>query len=62
METLVAAGARVSDGLSAGNQKTISVTVGDTYISGADESTVKQHREINKRFMDDLATQLGVRW
>lgn len=44
------------------NGRSVQVSIGDTYITGANEDTIKQHQQINKRFMDDLATQLGVRW
>lgn len=42
--------------------RSVTVSIGDTYINGADESTIRKHQQINKQFMDDLATQLGVRW
>lgn len=42
--------------------RSIQVTIGDTIIQGADSSSVRKHEQITKQFMNDLATQLGVRW
>lgn len=48
--------------LAATNARPIQISIGDTYISGMPDDTVKQHQSINKKFMDDLARQLGARW
>lgn len=38
-----------------------SVTFGDVYITGADESTLAKHREINRQFVDEVVKTLGLR-
>lgn len=48
--------------LSATNSRPIEISIGDTYISGMPGDTVKKHQAISKKFMDDLARQLGARW
>ena len=44
------------------DNRKVEITYGDTYITGANEATIKRHQEINKGFMDELARQLGVKW
>lgn len=44
------------------DNRKVEITFGDTYITGANEATIKRHQEINKGFMDELARQLGVKW
>ena len=63
-------GNRIADLLTGNNQRLLAATgarpvqisIGDTYISGLPNETVKQHQAISKKFMDDLARQLGARW
>lgn len=38
-----------------------SVQFGDVYIYGADDGTVEKHREINRRFVNDVIKQLGLK-
>ena len=44
------------------DNRKVEITFGDTYITGANEATIRKHQEINKGFMDELARQLGVKW
>lgn len=43
------------------NNQTESVHFGDVYIYGGDESTVKQHQEINRKFTNDVLANLHIR-
>ena len=43
------------------NNQTESIHFGDVYIYGGDESTVKQHQEINRKFTNDVLANLHIR-
>lgn len=38
-----------------------SIQFGDVYITGADKSTVEEHRRINREFTQEIVRQLGIR-
>ena len=38
-----------------------SIRMGDVYINGANNDTVKQHIEINRRLADEMLSHLGLR-
>lgn len=44
------------------DSRRIEISIGDTYISGANEETTRKHEQITKGWVDELARQLGVRW
>lgn len=37
------------------------IQMGDVYIYGADESTVEQHREINRQFANEVLQQMNIK-
>lgn len=40
----------------------ISITIGDTTITGANQATIKEHERITRSWMNDFAKQLGLKW
>lgn len=46
---------------SVNNNQTESIHFGDVYIYGGDESTVKQHQEINRKFTNDVLANLHIK-
>lgn len=43
------------------NNSSPSIHFGDVYITGADRSTVEEHRRINREFTQEIVKQLGIR-
>ena len=41
---------------------TVQITVGDTTIYGADDTTVKRHAEISRNMVNEIARQLKQKW
>ena len=46
---------------SVNNNQTESIHFGDVYIYGGDESTVKQHQEINRKFTNEVLANLHIK-
>lgn len=39
----------------------VKVEIGPTYIYGANEDTVEQHREVTRRFTNEILSQLNIK-
>lgn len=43
------------------NSRDVQITFGNTYIYGANDQTVEQHREVTRKFTNDILEQLNIK-